>query len=41
MTEYIASSVIIFPLFAAQGISAIVKGIYVNKYKAEKKQKGI
>lgn len=39
MTEYIASSVIIFPLFAAQGISAIVKGIYVNKYKAEKKQK--
>lgn len=39
MTEYISSSDIIFPLFAAQGLSAIIRGIYVNKYKAEGKQK--
>lgn len=39
MTEYISSSDIIFPLYAAQGLSAIVKGIYVNKYKAEGEQK--
>lgn len=39
MTEYISSSNIIFPLFAAQGLSAIIKGIYVNKYKAEGEQK--
>lgn len=39
MQEYMASSVVIFPLFAAQGLSAIIRGIYVNKYKAEDQQK--
>lgn len=39
MPEYISSSDIIFPLFAAQGLSAVIKGIYVNKYKAEGEQK--
>lgn len=39
MTEYISANVIIFPLFAAQGLSAIIKGIYVNKYKAEGEQR--
>lgn len=39
MTDYISSNGIIFPLFAAQGLSAIIKGIYVNKYKAEGQQK--
>lgn len=39
MPEYMASSVVIFPLFAAQGLSAIIKGIYVNKYKADGEQK--
>lgn len=39
MQEYMASSMVIFPLFAAQGLSAIIRGIYVNKYKAEDQQK--
>ena len=38
ITEYIDANIIIFPLFAAQGIGAVIKGIYVNKYKAEGKQ---
>lgn len=38
MQEYVSAIKIIFPLFAAQGLNAIIKGIYVNKYKAEKKQ---
>lgn len=39
MQEYMASSVVIFPLFAAQGLSAVIKGIYVNKYKADGEQR--
>ncbi len=37
--EYIEAVTVIFPLFAAQGISTIIKGIYVNIYKADGKQK--
>jgi O-antigen/teichoic acid export membrane protein len=35
MKNYISASSVMFLLFAAQGLSAIIKGIYVNKYKAE------
>lgn len=36
--DYLPAVSIIFPLFAAQGVSAVIKGIYVNKYKADGKQ---
>ena len=39
LTSYQSSSGIIFPLFAAQSFYAIIKGIHVNLYKAEQKQK--
>lgn len=39
MVRYIASTSVIFPLFAAQGLSAVIKGFYVNKYKADSTQK--
>lgn len=35
MQNYISSAEVIFLLFAAQGLSTIIKGIYVNKYKAD------
>lgn len=38
ITNYLSAVSIVFPLFAAQGISTIIKGIYVNKYKAEGEQ---
>lgn len=38
MPEYIMSVSVMFFLFAAQGISTIIRGIYVNKYKAEGNQ---
>lgn len=38
LTEYMGANMIIFLLFAAQVFYIIVKGIYVNLYKAEKKQ---
>lgn len=39
LTNYLAATGIMFFLFAAQGVSSIIRGIYVNKYKAEGKQK--
>jgi hypothetical protein len=39
MLEYLNSIMVIFPLFAAQGIGTVVKAIYVNKYKAAGQQK--
>jgi len=39
LPKYIGSTEVMFFLFAAQGINAIIKGIYVNKYKAEGTQK--
>lgn len=39
ITKYISANAVIFPLFAAQGISTIIRGIYVNKYKADGTQK--
>lgn len=36
--DYLSTVSIIFPLFAAQGISTVIKGIYVNKYKADGEQ---
>lgn len=36
--DYISTVSIIFPLFAAQGLSTVIKGIYVNKYKADGEQ---
>lgn len=39
LTNYLAATDIMFFLFAAQGFSSIIRGIYVNKYKAEGKQK--
>lgn len=36
--NYLPTVTIVFPLFAAQGISTIIKGIYVNKYKADGEQ---
>lgn len=38
LTTYVSSSTIIFVLFAAQIFYVIIKGIYVNIYKAEQKQ---
>lgn len=35
ITKYISANAVIFPLFAAQGVSTIIRGIYVNKYKAD------
>ena len=35
MRNYISSAEVVFLLFAAQGLSTIIKGIYVNKYKAD------
>lgn len=35
MQNYISSAEVVFLLFAAQGLSTIIKGIYVNKYKAD------
>ncbi len=39
LTNYQDAAGIIFPLFAAQVFYAIIKGIHVNLYKAEQKQK--
>lgn len=39
LSNYMSASEIMFYLFAAQGISTIVRGIYVNKYKAEGQQR--
>ena len=39
ITKYISANAVIFPLFAAQGVSTIIRGIYVNKYKADGTQK--
>lgn len=39
MNKYISSVVVIFPLFAAQGLGTVIKGIYVNKYKADGTQR--
>ena len=39
LPEYIDALAIIFPLFGAQTFYAVIKGIHVNVYKAEKKQK--
>ncbi len=39
LPNYIDALAIIFPLFAAQAFYAVIKGIHVNIYKAEKKQK--
>lgn len=36
--NYISAATIMFLLFAAQGLSTIIRGIYVNKYKAEGRQ---
>lgn len=36
--NYLSSVPIIFTLFAAQAISTVIKGIYVNKYKADGEQ---
>ena len=38
MQNYISSAEVVFLLFAAQGLSTIIKGIYVNKYKADEMQ---
>lgn len=38
LTEYIAANEIIFILFSAQVFYVVVKGIYINIYKAERKQ---
>lgn len=38
LTEYIQASNIIFLLFSAQLFNVIIKGIYVNIYKSQKKQ---
>ncbi len=38
LTEYMAANSIVFLLFAAQVFYVVIKGIYVNIYKAEKKQ---
>lgn len=35
LQNYISSSEVIFLLFAAQGLSTVIRGIYVNKYKAD------
>lgn len=35
MQNYISSTEVVFLLFAAQGLSTIIKGIYVNKYKSD------
>ena len=37
--KYLPSVKVMIPLFAAQALATIIKGIYVNKYKAEGKQK--
>ncbi len=37
--KYLSSVKVMIPLFAAQALATIIKGIYVNKYKAEGKQK--
>ena len=39
MRDYLQSVSVLYLLFAAQGISAIIRGIYVNKYKAESAQR--
>lgn len=39
LTDYVDALAIIFPLFGAQAFYAVIKGIHVNIYKAEKKQK--
>lgn len=39
ITEYLPSAGVMFFLFASQGISAVIRGIYVNKYKADGEQK--
>lgn len=39
MQNYLQSVSVMYLLFAAQGISAIIRGIYVNKYKAEGRQR--
>ena len=39
MRDYLQASEVMYLLFAAQGISAIIRGIYVNKYKAENAQR--
>ena len=39
LPNYLDATNIMFFLFAAQGFSSIVRGVYVNKYKAEGKQK--
>ena len=39
MKKYNDSIIVLFPLFAAQAISTIIKGIYINKYKSDGKQK--
>ena len=38
LPEYIDALAIIFPLLGAQAFYAVIKGIHVNMYKAEKKQ---
>ena len=38
MPDYLPASAIIFPLFAAQAFATVIKGIYINKYKADGKQ---
>lgn len=35
MRDYITSASVMYILFASQGISTIIRGIYVNRYKAE------
>lgn len=37
--KYLPSIALMVPLFAAQALATIIKGIYVNKYKAEGQQK--
>ncbi|MCD7835250.1 MAG: hypothetical protein LUG83_01025 [Lachnospiraceae bacterium] len=39
LTEYIDSCTVVFFLFSAQMFGIIIKGIYVNLYKVERKQK--
>ncbi len=39
LPSYLDALAIIFPLFAAQAFYAVIKGVHVNIYKAEKKQK--
>lgn len=39
LPEYIDALTIIFPLLGAQAFYGVIKGIHVNMYKAEKKQK--